>query len=220
MKTLLKNRNPRRHGVSGAALVLLCAALGLGLFLAARTYVPQDTGVPPARVSFQYTHNPMDNPRAAADIIVNPHAVYGFSPNPASKRLGPFAAAIDWTSSADVARARAVREAYHERNMNLWEIYSNMKAEKRPTEEIARAVSRQRNLNRLAGLDSKNRALTKASNLKAYGSEEGPTADSLYQKYGSWETVIDKAISTNPGMDACCGLYDDCYPLYQLDGKD
>ncbi|MBQ6968315.1 MAG: hypothetical protein IJP84_10495 [Lachnospiraceae bacterium] len=30
-------------------------------------------------------------------------------------------------------------------------------------------------------------AKVKASNLKTYGNEEGPTADSLYKKYGSWE---------------------------------
>ena len=169
---------------------------------------------------FAYEHDPRRNPEAMKDIVVNPDAVYGFSPNPASNRLGNFADAIDWTSSADVAKARAIREAYHERNLNLWEMYSSMKVEGRSTEEIARAVSRQRNLNRLAELDSENIALTKASNLKTYGSEEGPTADSLYQKYGSWEAVIDGALSTNAGMDACCGLYDDCYPLYRLNSKD
>ena len=30
---------------------------------------------------FKYEHNPMDNPKAARDIIENPDAVYGFSPN-------------------------------------------------------------------------------------------------------------------------------------------
>ena len=191
--------------------IVLCVVLGV--FCAVRTYMPW------GRVAFKYEHNPMDNPVAAADIIVNPNAVYGFSPNPESARLGNFATAIDWTSSADVAKAREVREAYHQRNSNLWEIFSDMEAKGHSIEEIARAVSRQKNVNRLAELDSENLALTKASNLKTYGNEEGPDADFLHQKYGSWEAVIDKAISSNPGMDACCGLYDIYYHLYRFSGK-
>ncbi|MCR5346610.1 MAG: hypothetical protein K6E38_02440 [Fretibacterium sp.] len=190
------------------AAIILCAVLG-GLF-AARTHLPW------GRVDFKYKHNPMENPKAAADIIVNPNAVYGYSPNPESTRIGNFATAIDWTNSDDVAKARAIREAYHERNKNLWELFSSMESQGYSIEEIARAVSRQKNLNRLSELDSKNLALTKASNLETYGNEEGPDADSLHQKYGSWETVIDKAISTNPGMDACCGLYDTYYHQYRF----
>ena len=199
------------------ALIILCAVLGA--FFAVRSYILWDNAAQPARVAFKYEHNPMENPSAAVDIIVNPDAVYGYSPNPASTRLGNFADAIDWTSSADVAKARAIREAYHQRNSNLWEIFSEMEAQGHSIEEIARAVSRQKNLNRLAELDSENLALTKASNLRTYGNEEGPDADFLYQKYGSWEAVIDKAISSNAGMDACCGLYDLNYPLYRLNKK-
>ena len=62
-------------------------------------------------------------------------------------------------------------------------------------------------------------AKVKASNLKTYGNEEGPTADSLYKKYGSWEIVLQKAFSTNMGMDACLGLFDDNYPRYVLLGE-
>ena len=35
-----------------------------------------------------YIHNPMDNPKTAADIIEDPAAVYGYRPNPDSVRLG------------------------------------------------------------------------------------------------------------------------------------
>ncbi len=44
-----------------------------------------------AYAEFHYKHNPMENPKAAEDIIVNPDAVYGYSPNPESKRLGSYA---------------------------------------------------------------------------------------------------------------------------------
>ena len=49
---------------------------------------------------------------------------------------------------------------------------------------------------------------------KTYGHEDGPTADELCEKYGSWETVLQKAFSANLGMDVCCGLYDEYYQLY------
>ncbi len=58
-------------------------------------------------------------------------------------------------------------------------------------------------------------AAVKESNRKAYGHEEGPTPDELFEKYGSWTTVLQKAFSPNMGMDACCGLYDEYYWLYR-----
>ena len=36
----------------------------------------------------------------------------------------------------------------------------------------------------------------------------GPTAESLFVKYGAWEKVLLKSFSSNSGMDACLGLYD------------
>ena len=42
--------------------------------------------------------------------------------------------------------------------------------------------------------------------------------DELFAQYGSWERVIEKAFSTNAGMDACLGLYDDYYYLYVAQG--
>ena len=56
----------------------------------------------------------------------------------------------------------------------------------------------------------------KNSNLKTYGNELGITAEDALRKYGSWEKVIEKTKSANPGMDACCGLYDVYYDLYNI----
>ena len=64
--------------------------------------------------------------------------------------------------------------------------------------------------------DEEKLELVKKSNLETYGNEFGPTADSLYEKYGSWQTVIEKACSTNAGMDACLGLYDEYYYTYGI----
>ena len=91
----------------------------------------------------------------------------------------------------------------------------------RNVEEIARAVSKARNEIRLASYDGDPEGLAKVkeSNLQTYGQEEGPTPDQLHEKYGSWQTVVEKALSSNPGMDACLGLYDEYYDTYDIPDK-
>ena len=88
-------------------------------------------------------------------------------------------------------------------------------------EEIARAVSEERNRLRFAAYDGNPEGLEemKKSNLETYGHEEGPLPDELFEQYGSWEMVLEKSFSVNSGMDACLGLYDDYYDLYVLAGQ-
>lgn len=168
--------------------------------------------------SFRYKHNPAENPKVLVDAVVNPDAIYGFSPNPASTRLGVYADAIDWTDPDEVAEAKASREEYHEQNAELYRLIEQELSRGSDVETIARAVSRRRNEIRIESYKDNPEGLKilKASNLATYGNEEGPTADSLYKKYGSWQTVIEKAISSNAGMDACLGLYDEYYDVHML----
>ena len=168
-----------------------------------------------AAAGFAYEHDPRENPEAMEDILENPEAVYGFSPDPASERLGSFAE-YDWTDPEFVAEARAERLAYHESVDSMTDILYEMREQGASIEEMARAVSEERNRIRLASYenDPEGLAAVKESNLKSYGHEEGPTPDELFEKYGSWTTVLQKAFGTNMGMDACCGLYDEFYWLY------
>ena len=171
---------------------------------------------------FTYEHDPRENPAAMQDIVENPAAVYGFSPNPDSTRLGNYAEAIDWTDPAQVAEAREQRREYHDSMSELYRMIEDMLLEAKPVEEIARAVSQRRNELRLEAHadDPEGLELVKKSNLDTYGREEGPTADSLYEKYGSWQTVLEKALGTNAGMDACLGFYDEYYELYDIESAD
>lgn len=164
---------------------------------------------------FSYEHDPRLNERAMEDIIENPDAVYGFSPDPDSKRLGQYAD-FDWTDEEAVAEAKQSRVEYHESMETMMDILYKMRDEGKSIEEMARAVSEERNRLRLASYENDPVGLekVKASNLETYGNENGPTADSLFEKYGSWEIVLQKAFSPNMGMDACCGLYDEYYDLY------
>ncbi len=165
-----------------------------------------------------YIHDPMDNPKAAADIIVDPNAVYGYAPNPESARLGTFAD-YDWSNEAVVAQMKQEREEYHESIKELYQIKADLEAQGKSVEEIARAVSTRRNEIRMEAYkdDPEGLQKLKESNLAAFGNENGGTPDYFFEKYGSWETVIEKAFSTNAGADACLGLYDKYYDTYMID---
>ena len=167
---------------------------------------------------FHYQHDPMENPNAAKDIVVNPEAVYGYSPSPNSVRLKQYVDYLDWTDPDAVAAGRREREEYHESFSILYRMIEDMLGQGKNVEEIARAVSKTRNEIRLTSYDGDPEGLkaVKESNLQTYGQEEGPTPDQLYEKYGSWQTVIEKALSSNPGMDACLGLYDEYYDTYDI----
>jgi len=168
---------------------------------------------------FTYKQNPMDNPKSAKDILKNPNAVYGYSPNPLSERIGRFAE-FDWTDKDIVARAREARLQYHKDNESMYNIVKGMQQNGLTVEEIARAANQQRNVNRLQSyIDTGNMSgYEKAveSNMRIFHNKFGMTADQAFAKYGSWDIVLAKAMSANAGMDACCGLYDDFYYLYSM----
>ena len=172
---------------------------------------------------FVYEHDPRENPEAMRDIVVNPDAVYGFSPSPAEEStLKDYVDTIDWTDPEQVAAARRQRLEYHESLEELYEIILSMAEEDRDIETIARAVSRKRNELRLETYtdDPDGLALVLQRNLETYDDEFGPTPESLYEKYGSWEMVLVKALGTNSGMDACLGYYDEYWYIYDLEQEE
>ena len=195
------------------------ASAGAGTAEAGSTAEAAETGSSAAKKG--YIHDPMENPKAAQDIIVNREAVYGYSPSPLSTRLREFVDIIDWTNEAEVAEARDKRLQYYETEEILYQTIETMLDENKSIEEIARAVSKKRNELRLEAYigDPDGLKRVKQSNLDTYGNEEGPTIDYLYEKYGSWEAILQKALSSNPGMDACLGLYDDFYEFYGIEEK-
>ena len=181
-----------------------------GITKADQQYTPADYDY-----KFAYDHDPRKNPGAMKDIVEDPKAVYGFAPSPDSPRLATYVQ-YDWTDEKFVAEAKANRIAYHQSLASLSDILYKMRTVGASTEEMARAISAERNRLRLAAYenDPEGLAKVKESNLNTYGHEDGPTPDQLYAQYGSWKTVIQKAFSPNMGMDAICGLYDEYYPLY------
>lgn len=168
-----------------------------------------------------YIHDPMANPNAAKDIIVNQNAVYGYSPSPESSRLKDYVD-YDWTDPAVVDQMRQQREEYHDSMQELYSMLSAMKSAGASVKDIAIAVSTRRNELRLEAYKNDPEGLkrVKKSNLENFGNENGGTPEFFYKKYGSWETVIEKALSTNEGADACLGLYDKYYDTYFISQTD
>ena len=194
-------------------IVILCCGITVAENHASATE-KQPVDLQTKDVKFTYIHDPREIAEAMKDIIENPDAVYGFSPNPQSTRLGQFAE-IDWTDPEVVAQKTEERRAYHESMESMMDILRRMIAEGASMEEIARAISAERNRLRLASYqnDPETLAFAKQSNLQTYGNEEGATPEWLYEKHGSWITVVQSAFSTNMGMDACCGLFDEYYQI-------
>lgn len=184
-----------------------------------QTALAEDSDAEPS-TTFSYQYSPVYNPKAMADIVENPDAVYGFSPNPDSGSLVPYAT-YDWTDPEFVAQARENRRTYLEQDQQIFDLVLSMDAEGASMEDIARAASAKRNQIRLDSYlnDPEGLEKLKTRNLEKYGNEEGPTPEWLYDKYGSWEGVLDNAFNTNPGMDACCGFYDENYEKYVRFGQ-
>lgn len=155
----------------------------------------------------------MDNPKAAKDIIENPDAVYGYSLKPESK-LNSFG--VDWTNPDEVAYAQSERIRYHEhleqKKTMLKDEISKLQNDGYSMEDIARMKVEQRNQDRINNYIKSNNydglEAMKQRNLEEYQRAEGPTADQLYKKYGSWEEVIYSSVRSNPAMDVVTGLYD------------
>ncbi len=171
-------------------------------------------GAASAENGFRYQHDPRENASAMRDIVADETALYGFRPSETGS-LKAYANA-DWSDPELVAQGRADRIAYHESVESMYAMLSEMREQGKSTEEIARAVSARRNEIRLEAYadDPEGLAALKERNLEKYGHEEGPLPEELFAQYGSWERVMEKAFSTNVGMDACLGLYDDYYFLY------
>lgn len=200
-----------------AFLMLLAAAVLLSGVMIFSMYPDAETAEQPE--PFHYEHDPRENPSAMADIVEDETAVYGFRPSKTGS-LKQFADA-DWSDAETVAAGRQDRIAYHDSMSELYDLLGKMRAQDKDIEEIARAVSSRRNELRMEANegDPELLAAAKARNLEQYGHEEGPLPDELYEKYGSWEMVLEKAFSVNSGMDACLGLYDQYYDLYVLAGQ-
>lgn len=188
-----------RRIIKGFVVMVVIGALGINtpILVSANT------------TNTRYVHDPRLNEKAMEDIVVDDTAVYGFKPSKDSARLAEYAKG-DWSDPVAVENWRQERIQYLSQFDSMYDLWNEMIARGESTEAIARAVSAKRNEIRLASYanDPEGLVKVKKSNLDTYGNENGPTPESLFEKYGAWEKVILKSFSSNSGMDACLGLYD------------
>ena len=166
------------HSAKILLAVLLCFACILSVAAAPAS---ADNLLISSKTNFHYEHDPRLNPKAMADIVVDPTAVYGFAPSPDGS-LSSYTA-FDWSDPELVngENGRLARIAYHESINEMYAMMNAMSIEGKSIEEIARAVSNKRNEIRLASYadDPAGLAAAKARNLEKYGHEEGPLPDEL-----------------------------------------
>ena len=164
---------------------------------------------------FTYVHNPSYQSKVLDDAEYDSNAVFGYKPSTTGS-LSQFAD-YDWTNEEAVLGYKEERIKYiSENDERIKTLENDLRSQNKSIEEIARECSTLRNQIRLDQYkdDPEGLALLKERNLSKYGHEEGPLPDELYQKYGSWEMVLEKCYSVNRGMDACCGVYDMYFYLY------
>jgi len=164
---------------------------------------------------FTYIHNPSYNENVLADAEYDKSAVFGYKPNETGS-LKQYRDA-DWTDKDSVLGYKQNRIEYISLNdQKIRELENKLRSENKTIEETASQCSNLRNQIRLDQYkdDPEGLELLKERNLEKYGHEEGPLPSELYLKYGSWEIVLEKCYSINRAMDACCGVYDMYYYLY------
>ncbi len=165
---------------------------------------------------FIYIHDPLKYNKVLEDAEYDENAVFGFIPNETGSLKGY--RIYNWTNLDDVLTYKEERIKYVDNNdKKIKELENNLIKEGKSIEEIAKACSNLRNEIRLDAYkdNPEGEAILRKRNLERYGHEEGPLPEELYALYGSWETVLEKCYSTNPGMDACCGVYDLYFYLYK-----
>jgi hypothetical protein len=74
-----------------------------------------------------------------------------------------------------------------------------------PDEKIARTISPMRNDEKVAAralMSPGEVAVVEQKNMRGYDNAIGPTPEQLYERYGTWQGVIDAAYRTNPRLNA------------------
>ena len=163
--------------------------------------------------------NPLNNCIVMFSAKADPNAYYGFSPRADQGTLKSYASA-DWSkeNETQVLQWRKEREDYFKQFETMYEKLKQMTEDGADIETIARTISTMRNQIRWDSYKDNPEGLEalKKKNMEQWGHEFGPTPEQLFEKYGNWETVLSKAFSENPAMDACLGLYEERIDYYIL----
>jgi hypothetical protein len=145
------------------------------------------------------------SPRLPILACRHERGVYGYVPKPGTQ----FASSPpwpDWTDPEQVAAARGVRLGYHQGLADEVAWVDGMRQKGTSDEDIARELVDIRNKTRMSKYSEDKLPMLYERNEREYGNKFGPTYESLLDKYGSADQVIQAGTRSNAGMDVLTGV--------------
>lgn len=139
-------------------------------------------------------------------IYADPRGVYGYLPKPGSRYASDM---YDFSDPEFVARNRQIRIDYLNGSDNLESAIATMREQGASSEEIANRVVWQRNSQKMEArslMTDEEVNILESGNLKRYGDPVGPTPQQMFDKYGDWETVIQKSMEKDPAINTLLGI--------------
>ena len=153
--------------------------------------------------------NPSDNPKVLADAIEDSTAVYGYRPREDGS-IKQFAN-YDWSDPKVVAELREIRLDYLQENRSYQNMVDNMRNAGCSNTEIAQRLVVERNTHRLSYyVDETGKIINE--DLYRQAAEHCVSYEDLRKGINGKPAktdlqIIESAMKSNPGYDACCGLY-------------
>ncbi|PXF30707.1 hypothetical protein WH50_14030 [Pokkaliibacter plantistimulans] len=144
-----------------------------------------------------------------AGVYPDERGVYGYLPKPSSRYDNPL---YDFTDVTFVERNRKIRLDYVSGSQELEQAIARMKVQGASSEQIARRVVLQRNTQKIEArslMTDEEVKVLESGNIKRYGDPIGPTPDDLFDKYGDWDTVIEKSMQKDPEINILLGVNPD-----------
>ena len=153
--------------------------------------------------------NPSDNPKVLADAMEDSAAVYGYRPREDGS-IEQFAN-YDWSDPKVVAELREIRLDYLQENRSYQNMVDNMRNAGCSDTEIAQRLVAERNAHRLSYyVDETGKIINE--DLYRQAVEHCVSYEDLRKGINGKSPktdlqIIESAMKSNPGYDACCGLY-------------
>lgn len=153
--------------------------------------------------------NPSDNPKVLADAMEDSAAVYGYRPREDGS-IKQFAN-YDWSDPKVVAELREIRQDYLQENRSYQNMVDNMRNAGCSDAEIAQRLVAERNAHRLSYyVDETGKIINE--DLYRQAVEHCVSYEDLRKGINGKSPktdlqIIESAMKSNPGYDACCGLY-------------
>ena len=153
--------------------------------------------------------NPSDNPKVLADAMEDSTAVYRYRPREDGS-IKQFAN-YEWSDPKVVAELRKIRLDYLQENKSYQNLVDNMRNAGYSDTEIAQRLVAERNAHRLSYYINETGKIIN-EDLYRQAVEHCVSYEDLRKGINGKPAktdlqIIESAMKSNPGYDACCGLY-------------